>query len=235
MKKNSWIVTGCLLAVVSAVSALLWQTDPAEEIPAAPLQTAVCAAVETPATAVARTETKLRIITPSKNAPEPKIGAINDAEAVLPENKEMSELVLPQKSEPEEALASAEPRNGDTRVIDGEAQIYILGFGWIKDEGGAQEITVGNPERQMGSGIYAADMYKNGNKIGIMGGGRTVHGKGDINKMVGIMGKGGAPPSTPQPEPPSVTGEIIDQTINEAPEKNSTPPAEKPDTTPPEN
>ena len=173
MKKNAWIVTGCLLATVTAVSALLWQTGPeVENVPAAPMQTAVRAAVEPPATAVAETEPEPRTIAPAENAPEPEIGAINNAEAILPENKEMSEPVLSRKAEPEEAQASAEPRMGDTRVANGEAQIYILGFGWIKDEGGgAQGTTVGNPEdqitgnkaEQMGGGIYAADMYENGN------------------------------------------------------------------------
>lgn len=31
MKKNAWIVTGCLLAAVTAVSALLWQDGPGNE------------------------------------------------------------------------------------------------------------------------------------------------------------------------------------------------------------
>ena len=183
------------------------------------------AAVEPPATAVAETEPKPRITAPSENAPEPEICTINDAEAILPENKESSEPMLPRKVEPEEAPLSAKPRAGDTHVIDGEAQIYIPGFGWIKDEGGGtQGTTVGNPEDQltgnkvgqMGGGIYAADMYENGNKIG-------------------IMGADNAPPPASQSEPPPVTGKVNDQTINEEPERNSTPPTEKPDTTQPEN
>lgn len=36
-----------------------------------------------------------------------------------------------------------------------EYMVYVEGFGWITDEG-------------EGSGIYADDMYENGNKIGIM-------------------------------------------------------------------
>jgi hypothetical protein len=58
---------------------------------------------------------------------------------------------------------------GDTRMVDGQKQVYFLGFGWIED-----------------SGEYAADMYENGNKISIMGGGTVVDGGGDINKIVGI-------------------------------------------------
>ncbi len=44
------------------------------------------------------------------------------------------------------------PSHGDTK----DGMIYIDGFGWIPNEGGG------------GQGIYAADMYENGNKIGIM-------------------------------------------------------------------
>ena len=43
------------------------------------------------------------------------------------------------------------PKTGDTK----DGMVYVEGFGWITDEG-------------EGSGIYADDMYENGNKIGIM-------------------------------------------------------------------
>ena len=69
---------------------------------------------------------------------------------------------------------------GDVRVVNGEKQIYIDGFGWIKDEGGGSiGTTVGNPGDEL-----------TGNKVGIMGGGTTVHGQGDINKQVGVMAGG---------------------------------------------
>lgn len=60
-------------------------------------------------------------------------------------------------------------------------------------------------------------MYESGVKIGSMGG------KDE--------------PSTPSPSPalPEPTGEVIDQTINARPEKNSTPPDYKPETAPPAN
>ncbi len=66
------------------------------------------------------------------------------------------------------------PRMGDTRIVNGKRQSYFLGFGWIEDKG----------ENEC---IFAEDMYENGNKIGIMGGGTMVCSDGDINKMVGIM------------------------------------------------
>lgn len=70
----------------------------------------------------------------------------------------------------------AEPKMGDTRTVDGQRQVYFLGFSWIEDNDTPNEC------------VYAEDMYENGNKVGSMGGGTLVDGDGDINKMVGIMG-----------------------------------------------
>ncbi|MDD4237916.1 MAG: hypothetical protein PHT62_05115 [Desulfotomaculaceae bacterium] len=129
---------------------------------------------------------------------------------------------------------------GDVRVVNGENQIYILGFGWIKDEGGGSVgTTVGNPDDEF-----------TGNKVGIMNGGTTVDGKGDINKQVGIMGSGtvaedmyengnkigimgGAEcpssESTPPPsEQPEITGDIIYTELQPPVTKNSTPPPYEP-------
>lgn len=64
---------------------------------------------------------------------------------------------------------------GDTRTVDGQKQVYFLGFGWIEDN------------EEPNQGAYVEDMYENGNKIGNMGGGTFVDGEGDINKMVGTM------------------------------------------------
>lgn len=117
---------------------------------------------------------------------------------------------------PKASASPAESRMGDTRVVNGEKQIYFLGFGWIKDEGGVQQRMIGSPDDEL-----------TGNKVGQMGGGTTEHGKGDINKMVVIMGADDAPPST-HSEPLPDVGEVIGQTINDVPLKNSTPPSEKP-------
>lgn len=63
---------------------------------------------------------------------------------------------------------------GDTRIVDGQKQVYFLGFGWIEDNDTPNECT------------YVEDMYENGNKIGSMGG-EVSRSCGDINKMVGTM------------------------------------------------
>lgn len=73
------------------------------------------------------------------------------------------------------AATACEPKMGDTRIVDGQKQVYFLGFGWIDDN------------EETNQGVYVEDMYENGNKIGSMGGGTFVDGEGDINKMVGRM------------------------------------------------
>lgn len=47
------------------------------------------------------------------------------------------------------------PKNGDTRIVNGQKQSYFLGFGWV-DYMGENEV------------ICCEGMYENGNKIGIM-------------------------------------------------------------------
>lgn len=111
---------------------------------------------------------------------------------------------------------------GDVRIVNGEKQIYILGFGWIKDEGGGSVgTTAGNPGDKL-----------TGNKVGIMGGG-TVGSDGDVNKKVGVMdGAESAPsnlssPPAEQPEP-EITGDVIYVPLQPPVTKNSTPPPYKP-------
>lgn len=90
------------------------------------------------------------------------------------------------------APSSSDPKPGTIAVIDGNRCMWIPGFGWVKDEGcGSQGTTVGSPGDEL-----------TGNKVGQMGGGTIADGKGDINKMVGIMGEDDTPPSeksTPAP------------------------------------
>ena len=47
------------------------------------------------------------------------------------------------------------PKNGDTRIVNGQKQGYLLGFGWV-DYMGENEV------------IYCEGMYESGNKIGVM-------------------------------------------------------------------
>ncbi|MCL5059041.1 MAG: hypothetical protein M1130_13870 [Actinobacteria bacterium] len=80
---------------------------------------------------------------------------------------------------------SSDPKPGTIAVIDGNRCMWIPGFGWVKDEGGgAQGTMVGSPGDEL-----------TGNKVGQMGGGTIVDGKGDINKQVGIMGADNTQPS----------------------------------------
>lgn len=47
------------------------------------------------------------------------------------------------------------PKNGDTRIVNGQKQGYLLGFGWVGYMG----------ENEV---IYCEGMYESGNKIGVM-------------------------------------------------------------------
>ena len=57
------------------------------------------------------------------------------------------------------------PKNGDIRIIDGQKQAYLIGFGWV-DYMGENEC------------IFEEGMYENGRKVGTMD---------DINKIIGRM------------------------------------------------
>lgn len=81
----------------------------------------------------------------------------------------------PAPSKNKTEATESEPKMGDTRTVDGQKQVYFLGFGWIDDN------------EESNQGVYVEDMYENGNRIGSMGGGTFVDGEGDINKMVGRM------------------------------------------------
>ena len=65
---------------------------------------------------------------------------------------------------------------GDTHIVNGQKQVYFLGFGWIEDDN--------EPNEE----ITAKDMFENGNKVGTMGDSTVLDSDGDIDKMVGTMG-----------------------------------------------
>ncbi len=100
-----------------------------------------------------------------------------DSKAVLTESNAPMDNPPPTPAPSNNATAAkaAGPKMGDTRTVDGQKQVYFLGFGWIAYN------------EEPNQCVYAEDMYENGNKIGSMGGGTFVDGEGDINKMVGRM------------------------------------------------
>ena len=66
----------------------------------------------------------------------------------LPDNPDQK----PSDEETPTYESPSQPQHGDTK----DGKIYIMGFGWVEDEGGGTTI------------IEAPDMYENGNKVGIM-------------------------------------------------------------------
>ncbi len=195
MKKQIFAVITVIGCV--ALCAVVWQLSAeVEDLPAKPIINAVSAEFE------ARSEETPHIfISAETPAPETEpvaeiepeaTGITAEKETEKPASTQTVQAVKP-------AALSSEPHNGDVRVVDGEKQIYLLGFGWIKDEGGSSVGTmVGNPGDQL-----------TGNKVGQMG--ATVGSKGDINKMVGVMGNGDAPANR---EPTSGTKKHIDGVLH---------------------
>jgi len=163
---------------------------------------------------------------------------INSAKTEITAEKETQKSAPAQTTQQVKPTASSsEPHNGDVRVVDGEKQVYLLGFGWLKNEGANIGTTVDNPGDEL-----------TGNKAGIMGG-ATVGSNGDINKQVGIMGGGivaddmyengnkivimngdECPQSAPTAPPaePEITGDVIYVELQPPVTKDSTPPANKP-------
>ena len=98
---------------------------------------------------------------------------------------------------------SNEPASGAQKYIGGKLYMWVPGFGWIEYSG------------KPSVGITAEDMYENGNKIGSMGGEEPQD----------------SDASSPPTEQPESTSDEIHIVFVETPEKNSTPPPYKPDTT----
>lgn len=232
-----------IIAVISiiacvALCAAVWpRSTEVGDLPAEPVKTSVNAEIE------AHSEAMLQILL-SADAPALEVEDVVESEPLTTEittEKETEKPVPVQTTQQVKPTASSsEPHSGDVRVIDGEKQIYLLGFGWLKDEGANIGTTVGNPGDEL-----------TGHKVGIiMGGGATVGSDGDINKQVGIMGgctvaedmyenghkigiigaDGSAPSSASPPTytEPEITGDIIYTELQSPVTKDSTPPAYKP-------
>jgi hypothetical protein len=178
MKKQ--IIAGIGIIACVALCAVVWpRSAKVEALPAEQEKAAVSAEIE------ARSEEKLQILF-SADTPAPEVAAVAKSEPLITEITTEKEAEKPAPTQSSQSVkvdaSSGEPHNGDVRVVDGEKQIYLPGFGWIKDEGGGSVGTmVGSPGDEL-----------SGNKVGIMGG-ATVGSDGDINKQVGIMGSGDAP------------------------------------------
>ena len=212
MKKQ--IIAGiAVIAGVALCAAVLPRSAEVEDLPAEPVKAAVSAEIE------ARSKEMSQILL---SAPAPVVEPVAKSE---PPITEITTEKRTKKPAPTQSVTpstpSSGPHNGDVRFVDGEKQIYLLGFGWIKDEGGGSVGTmVGNPGDQL-----------TGHKVGVMGGGTIVDGKGDINKMVGIMGGNDSSPhetTAPLAMQSEITGDVIYTELQPPVTKDSTPPAYKP-------
>jgi len=145
MKKQ--IIAGIGIIACVALCAAVWQrSTKVEELPADPVKNAVSAEIE------ARSEETPHIFI-SEVMPVPVAEAVAESEPKKTETTAEKETQKPATMQTAQSVkpstTSSEPHMGDVRVVDGEKQVYILDFGWIKDEGGENVGTV------------AADMYEN--------------------------------------------------------------------------
>jgi hypothetical protein len=231
-------IAGVAFAACVVLCAAVWPwSAEVEDLSAEPVKTAVSAEIEARSEEISQIlfsadASALETKAISKN--EPQIIEVTTEKETAPPTAPTSYAVS--KSAP----TSTEPKPGARSVIDGKLHVWIPGFGWVVDEGGGSVGTmVGNPGDKL-----------TGNKVGIMGGGTAVYGKGDINKQVGIMGGGTVaedmyengnkigimggdecPSNTPASLPaeqPEITGNVIYAPIQPPVTKDSTPPAYKP-------
>lgn len=183
MKKQ--IIAGIAVIACVAMCAAVWpRSAEVGYLPAEPVNTAVIAETE------ARSEEMSQILLSGDNpAPEVEVVAENEPPKTEITAEEKTESAPPaeptSRTVSKSASTTTDPKPGTIAVIDGNRCMWIPGFGWVKDEGGGSQGTmVGSPSDEL-----------TGNKVGQMGGGTIVDGKGDINKQVGIMGADNTQPS----------------------------------------
>jgi hypothetical protein len=236
------IITGIGIIACVALCAAVWpQRAEVGDLPAEPVKNAVTAEIEARSEETPHIFISAALPTPiTEDVAEsdtPKTEITAEVETEKPASTPTSIPIS--QAESKSAPASTEPKPRDRTVINGEPHVWIPGFGWIVDEGGGSICTtVGSPGDQL-----------TGNKVGIMGGGMTVDGKGDINKQVGIMGGGSvaedmyenghkigimgddefssSAPTAP-PAEPEITSDVIYVELQPPVTKDSTPPAYKP-------
>ena len=160
-------IMAIMIAACIALCAAVWPQSKAVEETHVPIQTAVvCAPEATVAEVKTEVETtppaeKEKEVTPqaeapleTPNNPEPipiETPAAHQEQPTL--EPEMTSEAAPEPApqptpEPPAAQRPTEPQTDD--------MVFVPGFGWVENQG---------PNH----GDYAADMYENGNKIGIMG------------------------------------------------------------------
>lgn len=159
-----------------ALCAAVWPRSARDgDLPAVPVKTAVNAETETH-------PEKIPELLLSGDNPAHEVEVIAESE---PPKTEITAEEKTESAPPAELTfrttsksipTSTDPKPGTIAVIDGNRCMWVPGFGWVKDEGGSSQGTmVGSPGDEL-----------TGNKVGQMGGGTIVDGKGDINKQVGI-------------------------------------------------
>ena len=164
MKK---IIMATVIAACIALCAAVWpQSKAAEETPAPIPTTAVC----TPEATIA--EPKMEVETTSLAEKEKEAVPPIEAPTEIPTELEPAPIEIPaaplvqptpEPEMPPDAAPEPVPQptpEPPTAQKPTESQtgdmVYVPGFGWVENQG---------PNH----GEYAADMYENGNKIGIMG------------------------------------------------------------------
>lgn len=188
IKKKVKITSAVSVIIISLLIIVLYNQSPQE--PQVPNTSRVSAPIEldrgnTPPTGNKAVVADESPKTGTQNPPQDSTPTETDFE---PPNKADSKEILTESSTPRDnptptsapsknktPATACEPKMGDTRIVDGKQQSYLLGFGWIDDN------------EEPNQGVYVEDMYENGNKIGSMDGGSFVDGEGDINKIVGRM------------------------------------------------
>jgi hypothetical protein len=201
MKKN--IITCIVITACIALYVTVWSQSTEDKIiPVTPEKPAVSADVpaseEEPMQIILSTDMQSPepVETEESTAEKEQTSSPSDEAILEPEATDKSDPTSTPSSAPKPASSStppsSDPKPGMIAVINGNRCMWIPGFDWVKDEGGgAQGTMVGSPGDEL-----------TGNKVGQMGGGITVDGEGDINKIVGIMGADDTPPSeesTPAP------------------------------------
>lgn len=132
MKKQTIAGIG-IIACVTLCAAVWPRSAEVGDLPAEPVKTAVSAEFE------ARSEETPQFLL-SVDTPAPVVEPVAGSEPTetqITAEKETEKPTPTQTAQQAKPSAlSSEPHNGDVRVVDGERQIYLLGFGWINDEGG---------------------------------------------------------------------------------------------------